>query len=80
LEAERLQWEKELVRVREQADKTPTSTAAGPKPNHEESPKNDRPKSESSTHPNPVLGSLIEQFGKLRQQRAMSRPVQPKQQ
>lgn len=69
--AERQQWEHESARLSELAQRGAVEGAAT-------SPllplRNGPVKSEPRTPTSPVLGSVMEQFGKLRQQRSLNRP------
>lgn len=91
---ERSQWAEELKQLREMMDRHLDEPAAEP-PSEEElaappapvakTPSTPRSKSSSTggaqaeQRENPVLGTIAEQFGKLRQQRAVERQSQQKQ-
>jgi chromosome segregation ATPase len=69
-EAERLEWEQRIEQLREDAQQAAELAARGtsfPPARNGEIPTASRPSS------NAVLGSVMEQFGKLRQQRSMNR-------
>jgi len=69
-DAERLEWERKIEQLREDAQQAAEVAARGagaPRAPNGEAP------SESRFSTNPVLGSVMEQFGKLRRQRSMSR-------
>lgn len=68
---ERQQWEHESARLSELAEK---GAAAGASASPLLSLRNGPVKSEPRTSTSPVLGSVMEQFGKLRQQRSLNRP------
>jgi chromosome segregation ATPase len=69
-EAERLQWERNIEQLREDAEKAAEVAARG---NSIAPGRNGEASSESRSSSNAVLGSVMEQFGKLRQQRSMNR-------
>ena len=69
-ESQRRQWESEAACAREEAERLSSLAAAGNQP---ESARNCQSPTESRPAANPVLGSVMEQFGKLRQQRSMNR-------
>jgi chromosome segregation ATPase len=77
-ELERHQWEKELAQLREQLQRATESPTAAADIHRGEPGRNCQSKSEPRTQASPVLGTVMEQFGKLRQQRSMNRPNQPK--
>lgn len=68
--AERERWDQQLADLKQQAEPPPATPMTKPSV---ESPRNGRPKSEPARDTSPVLGSLMEQFGKLRQQRSLGR-------
>jgi chromosome segregation ATPase len=75
-EAERAQWAKELENARNQPEcrlenSEPAKPAAPPPKNVSRS----EAKSVKPSADNPVLSSIMEQFGKLRQQRTQDRPT-----
>lgn len=69
-EAQRLQWEQEISRLREEAEKAAVLAASG---SHGEPGQNSEARSQTRSPGSAVLGSVMEQFGKLRQQRSMNR-------
>lgn len=78
LAAQRQQWEKEIAQLREELQRAAEVSPAGAGTNRGESERSSQRKSEPRTSASPVLGSVMEQFGKLRQQRSMNRPNNPK--
>jgi chromosome segregation ATPase len=76
-EQERAQWAEELRHLREllerrmEASNTDPPAAAAARPPAVRSPAEHAGRASNS----PVLGSIVEQFGKLRQQRALDRPA-----
>jgi chromosome segregation ATPase len=69
-EAERIQWEQRIEQLRDDADKAAEVAASGDRlasGRNGEDPTGPRPST------SPVLGSVMEQFGKLRKQRSMNR-------
>jgi chromosome segregation ATPase len=77
-EAQRRQWESELAQLRLELGRAVEHSATGVEAYHGEPSKNGHSKPEPRATASPVLGSVMEQFGKLRQQRSMNRPNQPK--
>jgi hypothetical protein len=77
-EHERTQWAEELRQVREMLEEQ-TKAASLRQRNGESSPRSaNQSRTAAYNHPadlseNPVLGSIVQQFGKLRQQRASDR-------
>jgi chromosome segregation ATPase len=69
-EAERLQWEQRIVQLREDAEKAAAVAEGG---HNLGSGRSGDASCESRLATNPVLGSVMEQFGKLRKQRSMNR-------
>jgi chromosome segregation ATPase len=69
-EAQRQQWELEAARARAEAEKLAELVAAG---NHPETGRNCQAATETRPSASAVLGSVMEQFGKLRQQRSLNR-------
>jgi chromosome segregation ATPase len=85
LEVERTQWAEEQRQLRqmlERRDEADVANAndvrAEPRPAIESPPLAARGKGSHVHSENPVLGSIMEQFGKLRQQRASDRAAQRK--
>jgi chromosome segregation ATPase len=70
---ERLQFEKEIVHLRQQLERAVELVSSRPA-SRDEIPKTSATKSDAARSVNPVLGSVMEQFGKLRQQRSLNRP------
>lgn len=75
-EEDRQRCQLELASLRQRLDQQ--SAAPSPRVKADEPIKNDLPKTESTKPINPVLGSVMEQFDKLRQQRSTNRPPFPK--
>jgi septal ring factor EnvC (AmiA/AmiB activator) len=84
MEEERAQQAEELRNLREmlkrEGEAAPAAEAsAEPVPSSpSQPPRSGTNNGQQRAHENPVLGSIVEQFGKLRQQRAMDRQVQRK--
>ena len=73
-EEERQCWEAELIRLRQQLERTAEVSPLSPTTYSDAPIKHGPPQSEPTKPVNPVLGTVMEQFDKLRQQRSTSRP------
>jgi chromosome segregation ATPase len=71
-EAQRQQWERDTAKLRDELQRAQNATSAADT-RYAPANSNVSVKAESRSA-SPVLGSVMEQFGKLRQQRSMSRP------
>jgi septal ring factor EnvC (AmiA/AmiB activator) len=71
IESERQQWEKQITHEHDLIGRAVEHAATN---HHGESVRNSPVKPEPRRAASPVLGSVMEQFGKLREQRSMSRP------
>lgn len=85
LEAQQIAFEKERQKLEAQGsiaqphnERPPSPPSAGANEARAPNAENGHAKKNPSALESPVLGSLMEQFGKLRQQRSMNRPNQPK--
>jgi chromosome segregation ATPase len=76
-EAQKRQWESELAQLRLELGRASEHSAVSDH-YHAEPSRIGHAKPEPRATASPVLGSVMEQFGKLRQQRSMNRPNQPK--
>ena len=73
-EEQKRQWEVEIAQLHEELCRVSASSAASVDSRLSELSRNSPSKAEPRSAASPVLGTVMEQFGKLRLQRSMNRP------